>query len=632
MAVMGDPQSLILSPTLELRMRPLLFLATKILSTTVAFAAFAQAPAAPPHNIVLFVADGLRFRMVDDRTAPTMAAIAREGVSLRNSHALFPTFTTANASGLATGHMLGDTGDFSNTIYTGFEVPSAGNSSTPFLENDAVLGEVDAHFSGNYLDEATILKLARDKGYSTAAIGKLGPALIFDSTERSGGQTILFDDATGTPKGIPLSAEVTQRLQAVNLPAAAPSRGANGAPGNVSTPGTITANVVQQDYFAAVATRVVLPMFKERNKPFLLVFWSRDPDGTQHNQGDSLNVLVPGINGPTSLAAIRNADDDLARIRSALSELGLLESTNIIVASDHGFSTISKESQTSSTVATRFSDTLPGHLPFGFVALDLSHALNLPLIDPDDDYKVIGAGQHTKNGNGLIGGDRTRPQIVVAANGGSDLIYIPDGDAATAKRVIDFLLTQDYVSGIFVDSKLGKLPGTLSLDDIALEGAAITPHPAIAISFRSFDTVCGEPVLCTVEVADTALQQGQGMHGSFGRADTWNFMAMQGPDFKSQFVDPAPASNADLGRTIAHLMQLDVKDKGKLTGRVLSETLPNGAVPAVTSRVLVSDPAPNGLATVVNMQMVGEIRYYDAAGFSGRTVGLSSTILPAATQ
>jgi hypothetical protein len=613
-------------------MRPLLFLATKILSTTFALAAFAQAPAAPPRNVVLFVADGLRFRMVDDRTAPTMAAVAREGVSLRNSHALFPTFTTANASGLATGHMLGDTGDFSNTIYTGFEVTSAGNSSTPFLENDAVLGEVDAHFSGNYLDEATILKLARDKGYSTASIGKLGPALIFDSTERSGGQTILIDDATGTPKGIPLSAEVTQRLQAVNLPPAAPSRGANGAAGNVSTPGTITANVVQQDYFAAVTTRVVLPMFKERNKPFLLVFWSRDPDGTQHNQGDSLNVLVPGINGPTSLAAIRNADDNLARIRSALSELGLLESTNIIVTSDHGFSTISKESQTSSTVATKFSDTLPGHLPFGFVALDLAHALNLPLIDPDDNYKTIGEGQHTKNGNGLIGGNRNKPQIVVAANGGSDLIYIPDGDTATAKRVIDFLLTQDYVSGIFVDSRLGKFPGTLSLDDISLEGAAITPRPAIAISFRSFDTVCGEPVLCTVEVADTALQQGQGMHGSFSRADTWNFMAMQGPDFKSQFVDPAPASNADLGRTIAHLMQLEVKDNGKLVGRVLSETLPNGAVPAVTSRVLVSDPAPNGLATVVNMQMVGETRYYDAAGFPGRTVGLSSTILPAATQ
>ena len=142
-------------------------------------------------------------------------------------------------------------------------------------------------------------------------------------------------------------------------------------------------------------------MLKERNKPFVLVFWSRDPDGTQHNQGDSLNALVPGINGPTSLAAIRNADDDLARIRTALSELGLLDSTDVIVTADHGFSTISKESETSSTVETKFADTPGGRLPVGFVALDLAHALKLPLIDPDDDYKTIADGQHTKSGNGL---------------------------------------------------------------------------------------------------------------------------------------------------------------------------------------------------------------------------------------
>src|SRR5262249_1439459 len=106
------------------------------------------------------------------------------------------------------------------------------------------------------------------------------------------------DDATSTPKGIPLSAEVVERLKAASLPVVAPTRGANGSPGNVNKPGTLSANVVQQDYFASVMTRVVLPMFRERNKPFLLVFWSRDPDGTQHNQGDSLNTLTPGINGP----------------------------------------------------------------------------------------------------------------------------------------------------------------------------------------------------------------------------------------------------------------------------------------------------------------------------------------------
>ena len=594
--------------------------------------ALAQAPQAHPHNVVLFVADGLRFRMVDESTAPTMAAIAREGVTLRNSHALFPTFTTANASAMATGHMLGDTGDFSNTIYAGFQVPGAGNSLTPFLENDAVLGDIDAHFGGNYLNEATILKLARDKGYSTAAIGKIGPALIFDPTERSGNQTVLIDDATGRPRGIPLSSEVTDRLKAADLPPAAPTRGANGKAGDVHTPGTLSANVLQQDYFVAATTRVVLPMFKDRNKPFVIVFWSRDPDGTQHNQGDSLNMLVPGINGPTSLAAIGNADDNLARIRSTLGELGLLDTTDIIVTADHGFSTISKQSQTSSTVKTSFSDTLEGHLPLGFVALDLAHALEQPLIDPDDGYKPVADGAHTKFGNGLIGGDRNNPKVVVATNGGSDLIYLPDGDRAVAKRVVDFLLTQDYVSGIFVDSKLGKYPGTLTLDDIALEGTALTPHPAIAISFRSFDTVCGEPVRCTVEVADTVLQQGQGMHGSFSRADTWNFMAMQGPDFKQQFIDPAPASNADLGRTIAHLMQLDTRDIGTLVGRVLSEALPNGAIPEVSSLVVSSDPAPNGLVTVVNMQMVGSTRYFDAAGFPGRTVGLSTTVLPSAEQ
>jgi hypothetical protein len=612
-------------------MRPLLLPGSVILQIVLGSTAFAQTPVPQPHNVVLFVADGLRFRMVDDSTAPAMAAIAREGVSLRNAHALFPTFTMANASGMATGHQLGDTGTFSNTIYAGFEVPGAAGSQTPFLENDVVLGDVDAHFAGSYLDEATILKLARDKGYSTASIGKVGPALLFDPTERSGEQTILVDDATGSPKGIALSAEIAQRLQAANLPLTAPTRGANGVPGNVTTPGTLTANTVQQDYFAAVAAHVVLPLFKERNKPFVLVFWSRDPDGTQHNQGDSLNALVPGINGPTSLAAIRNADNDLAQIRSALSELGLLDSTDIIATADHGFSTISKESQTSSTMKTKFADALPGHLPLGFVALDLAHALKLPLIDPDDGYKIIGDGAHTKNGNGLIGGDRSKPKVVIAANGGSDLIYIPDDDKATAKRIVDYLLTQDYVSGLFVDSKLGKFPGTLSLDDIALAGSAITPHPAIAVNFRSFDTVCGEPVRCTVEVADSGLQQGQGMHGSFSRADTWNFMAMQGPDFKSQFVDPAPASNADLGRTIAQLMQLDVTDKGKLIGRVLSESLPNGAVPEVTSRVVASDAAPNGLVTVVDMQMVGDTRYFDAAGFLGRTIGLSNTPLPGAT-
>ena len=68
--------------------------------------------------------------------------------------------------------------------------------------------------------------------------------------------------------------------------------------------------------------KVVLPRFKAARRPFVIVFWSRDPDGTQHAQGDSLNTLRPGINGPTSLAGIRNASNDLQRLREALRTLG----------------------------------------------------------------------------------------------------------------------------------------------------------------------------------------------------------------------------------------------------------------------------------------------------------------------
>ncbi len=594
-----------------------------ILTTTLLTAAAHASAAERPHNVVLFVADGLRAAMVDDAATPNLSALARSGSWLRNSHSLFPTFTTANASAMATGHYLGDSGDFSNTIFTGFQVPGAGKSLTPFLENDPVLGDVDEHFSGDYLDEATILKLARDKGFGTASIGKLGPVLIFDHTERTGQKTIVIDDSTGSPNGIPLSQDVQDRLKAAGLPLVAPNRGPNGQSGSFEKPGTKLANVTQQDWFAAAASRAVLPLLADKHEPFVLVFWSRDPDGTQHNQGDSLGKLVPGINGPTSLAAIRNADDDLGRLRAELAELGLADTTDIVVTSDHGFSTISKDSATSAAAQDGYSDVPKGMLPVGFVALDLAKALGLPLIDPDADYAPVTAGHHTRFGNGLIGGDKDHPKVVVAANGGSDLVYLPDGDKDMAARLVKVLAAQDYVSGLFVDRKLGSFPGTLSLDDIALEGSAVTPMPAIAINFRSFDTVCGQPVRCAVEVADTALQQGQGMHGSFSRADTWNFMALGGPDFKAGFVDNAPTSNADVGRTIAHLLGLPVQDKGKLVGRVVSEAMHGGVVPEVTSRVIASEADENGLRTVIDLQQVGDVRYFDAAGYPGRTVGLS---------
>ena len=403
----------------------------KLLSAACAaiFLQIVPAGAQNQRNLILFVPDGLRPLSVTAETAPALAAVRDSGVNFVNPHSLFPTFTMANASGMATGHFLGDTGAFSNTIYTAYPVPTAGGSVTPFIESDPILGDIDAHFSGNFVDEDSILFIARNQGLSTAAIGKLGPTLMFDHTERTGEATVIIDDSTGSKQGIPLSQAMQDALKASGLPLVAPSRkdtpGDNANAGDFSKPGTLVANVVQQKYFADVAAKVVLPMFKARKKPFVLVFWSRDPDGTQHNQGDSHLKVSPGINGPTSLASIKNADDNLAQLRKALDELGLAATTDIVIAADHGFSTISKESNTSAAAQANYADVPAGLLPPGFVAIDLAKALGLPLNDPDDKNAAVIAGKYPKRGNGLIGSNPEKPEVVVAANGGSDLVYVP---------------------------------------------------------------------------------------------------------------------------------------------------------------------------------------------------------------
>ena len=102
------------------------------------------AQSAPPHSLIIFVADGLRSAIVDEVTAPALEAVRREGVDLRNSHSLFPTVTTPNGSAIATGHRLGDTGDFGNVLYV--QTPFAPPYAAPFaaVEDDVMLGLLNA--------------------------------------------------------------------------------------------------------------------------------------------------------------------------------------------------------------------------------------------------------------------------------------------------------------------------------------------------------------------------------------------------------------------------------------------------------------------------------------------------------
>ncbi len=632
----------------------------------------------PARNVILFVADGLRQGSVIDKDAPTMSLVRKQGVFFSNSHSLFPTLTTPNASAIATGHYLGDTSDLGNAIYTGYPLSIVGQTQVPFIENDRVLGNLDEHFGGNYLNEETLIYCAAKHGYNTAAIGKLGPTLIQDTPEAdpSNGlfaipKTVIVDDSTGKSGGVPLNPRFAQALRDAHIPVVSPDRsnGAalksdrdNGFAGNNSDAGTRAANTVQQQYFVDVATKVVLPQFRKDGRPFLLVFWSRDPDGTQHNEGDSLNRLSPGINGPTSKAAVQNADDDLRQLLSYLQATpDLADDTDVFITSDHGFSTISKheidpagKEFTSSYAASQIykdaagrQEVNSGFLPPGFLAIDLAHHLNLPLFDPDSTITVDGTerykpvdptiGQTTPEkskrpigGSGLIGGTGgistpSDAKLVVAANGGSDLIYLYDPDPALAQDLVDFLSSQDYVSGIFTNPAFGQLKGALSLVDLNLKGSALLPIPSIIVNFRSFSQDAADPLRSAVTICDTGLQEGQGMHGSFSRADTLNNMAAVGPDFKKAYIDLAPVSNADIAVTLAHVLNLELPKNGHLIGRIIEEALAEGPEDTpFECGVKVSEVNAAGMKTRLRYQKVNETWYFDSAGFEGRTVGLPS--------
>jgi arylsulfatase A-like enzyme len=326
----------------------------------------------------------------------------------------------------------------------------------------------------------------------------------------------------------------------------------------------------------------------------------------------------------------------------------LRASTDVFVTSDHGFATISKreidaQGHFTKSYSAGFdyltNDGKPevprGSLPAGFLAVDLAHLLGLPLFDPDIQVTVDGAAhyapvdpgksgstaasqQHPVAGNGLLGGtgavqDRIDAKLIVTASGGSDLVYIANDDRTLARRVVQFLTEQDYVGALFVDPRFGQIPGALPLTAAALDGSTRMPRPSIVVSFKRFLLQAGD-LLSAVQVADTPLQEGQGMHGGFGRDNTFNNMAAAGPDFKQSFIDALPVGNADIAPTLARVLGLKFPSVGKLQGRELTEALLGGPDSAsVRQRTAVSTPTSSGQVTALHYQELQGRRYFDMA-------------------
>ena len=190
---------------------------------------------------------------------------------------MYPTLTTVNASAIATGHRIGDTGDFGNVIYVGAQTSASSPSPLRRSRTTRSWAGSISFTAADYLNETSVMAAARKAGYSTAAIGKLGPIAIQMWPPR---------DGTGQPDH--------RRLHRLSWRPALAGRCRGGDQGGGSAgvcggsgperqsrtfemAGVWVANVQQQDWFTAVATKVVLPRFRRPPSPSSWCSGTRDP-------------------------------------------------------------------------------------------------------------------------------------------------------------------------------------------------------------------------------------------------------------------------------------------------------------------------------------------------------------------
>lgn len=596
---------------------------TVALAATLFLSAAQGAPVAPRRNVVVFVADGLRYDSVTPETAPTFAKVRREGVDFTNSHSVFPTLTTVNAAVIATGHYPGDNGNYGNRFLAGFPLKCTGDTWFAFAEDNCSLREVKKHWPADYLAQTTIVEAARKAGLNTVLVGKRGPLAIqyLRALDSKNGDV-------NEPLGIFLDEDAGLDSQSPALGPDLASAVKRVAGLDRSVPSTFP-NLTQQAWQASVVSQVLLPRLKLDGKPFAMLFWSRDPDITQHMAMDSNGMLSPGINSANVRTAVHNADTSLKIILDALKRLDLDGNTDVLVVADHGFSTVAK------VVPSNKGNTDGIELPHGFLARDVAKWLGVKVFDPNRHNAEIdfAKGETPKNGDTVIGATPDSP-LALIANNNSDYIYIPEGRnrRQIAKRIFAKLVDASYVGALFINDALLKngnkndFAGAIAMSQVNLIGSSRIPTPAIVVGFRTFvdpDCTLGE-LLCAVEMSDTNLNVGQGNHGSFSRADTRNFMAAIGPDFKAGSVITSPVGNVDVAPTAAHLLGVTLPGTGKLRGRVITEALIGGMEPKVEKKTIASAKASNGVQTVVIEQQVGETTYFHAGGIPGRMVGLPS--------
>ncbi|WP_375248544.1 alkaline phosphatase family protein [Sphingomonas sp.] len=612
---------------------------------------------------IVFVWDGLRPDDVTAADTPNLYAMQQGGVQFTDNHSTYPTFTMMNGASFATGSFPGTTGFYGNTFWT----PPQGSSNTipagngaggtaadyvdpVFTEDYAILDTLNAYYGNQLLLVKSLFATAQSAGMTTATIGKSGAAYIQDLGQAS----YFVDENTVRPRSlaselqaanIALPANTTKTYADVTLAASNGNPTARAGYATFNTTafdpnGTLT--VAARDssdvsgapedaankYMMSVFTSYILP----KKNPMLSLIWFRTPDNVEHGYGPGTANVKAGL---------RSQDARLGELMAALKAQGLDSSTNVVVVSDHGHSSVSGPTSlyplrainpaSGGTAATlggasgtgysfsgdvRTADLLTYR---GIAAYDGSgcttsamyglrsdgtptvpvrsdttgalcgaantkyQAVSATLSKPVASFKVPAPGSLPANG------------VVVAANGGSDYLYVPSHDATLIQQIVSILQRREEYGAIFVDSRYGSIPGTFMMKDANLENSTRRNNgqPDIVVSFAWDEntTIQGKP---GIEFESSGGQRG--MHGSFGITDVHNTLIAAGPSFRRNYVVSGPTGNVDVAPTIAWLLGLSMP---QADGRILNEALvsPRSATaPAVSPRVVSTASNATGLS------------------------------------
>jgi arylsulfatase A-like enzyme len=592
----------------------------------------APAPAAAqgktPSKIILFVWDGLRPDSISKETTPNLWKLSNGGVTFRKNHSTYPTFTMMNASSLNTGDFPGKAGFYGNTLWLGKNSLQGNKSDATafdykqpvFTEDWNVLSSLNNFYDGQLFLVTRLLEAAQSKGLKTCIVGKSGPAFMFDLKRGGYGidENMVFPESLARElksKGYPLPKNLPVMWPGTDL-ASTEAPTAAGAKLFMSDKVTSDPSVGTKSPFYAANSymlNVYLNYILPEKMPDISVIWFRDPDSTEH------------VYGPGSAAykdALNTMDIMLGKLTAKLQHLNLDQHTDIIVVSDHGHNTVAGDASLfplrgieNGAVATG-PDPANGFSVSGDVRLaqlltdnaiaphvyDGARCVQDPVmsgiladgssvyptqIDTDGSICGKGAGYRYTTRSFMVPATLEADAVVIAANGGSDYLYLPGRNPASVRRIVGFLQSREEFGAIFVDDHYGDIPGTLKMSRVNLENTA-GRNPDIIVSYN-FDEKAVVQGMRGTEYE--SMFGNRGMHGSFSPVDVHNTLIASGPDFKSNMQDEIPSGNVDVAPTIAHLLGLKLDNTD---GRVLHEALKHSRVTVkvtASGAIIASSPA-----------------------------------------